>query len=176
MTKPKKLYFAYGSNLHRDQMRLIGVANGLVSSEYTNRCPDSEPVAPYVLHDHRLAFVGAATHRWGPGGVATVIPAAGESVHGALYRISESDEQALDKLEYANRDDPAQGNYLRDESKITYQGEPVLLYVASARLGGENPPSERYLATIRRGYEQWGLPLEALANIKPLAADGGTTG
>jgi len=171
MHKPVKLYFAYGSNLHRDQMRLTGPSNGLVSGEYTNRCPDSEPVAPFVLHGHRLAFVGAATRRWGPGGVATVIPAPGKCVHGALYRISESDEQALDKLEHANLADPAQGNYYRDESLITYEGETVLVYIATARLAGEYPPSERYLATIRKGYEQWGLPLEALAGISPISAD-----
>jgi len=155
---PRKLYFAYGSNLYKPQMQMRTGDSGTGSDEYANRCPDSVEVATYTLREHRLAFVGEGTQRWGRGGVATVIPAAGQAVHGALYRISAADEEVLDGME---------GGYYNDEETITRQGEHVLMYVATAAMGSENPPSAKYLNRIREGYRQWGLPLEALAGIKP---------
>jgi cation transport regulator ChaC len=159
--KPRKLYFAYGSNLHRSQMRAEGADPALVARGRLNRCPDSVDVAPYVLKGFHLAFVGEWTERWGQGGVATVIPAAGSQVHGALYRISARDEAALDRAEGV-----AEGVYYKDELTLSYQDERVLMYVASAKLSPENKPGEAYLRTIRLGYEQWNLPVDVLDGIE----------
>jgi gamma-glutamylcyclotransferase (GGCT)/AIG2-like uncharacterized protein YtfP len=164
--QPGRLYFAYGSNLYRPQMRMPDADSELAHRQRLNRCPDSVPVAPYVLPGFRLAFVGERTERWGRGGVATVIPAAGRQVHGALYRISAGDEAALDRAEGV-----ARGTYYKDQSTISFEGEQVLMYVASAALSPENKPSELYLETIRAGYEQWGLPLQALAGIQAWPAE-----
>lgn len=158
----RKLYFAYGSNLCKPQMRTI---SDCARNEYKNRCPDSVEVGTYTLCEYRLAFVGNGTQRWGTGGVATVIPTAGHVVNGALYRISQADEAVLDVMEGV-----ASGSYYKDETTILLSSEPVLVYVATAAMGSENPPSARYLNRIREGYRQWGLPLDALADIKHYAA------
>ena len=164
--KPSRLYFAYGSNLYRPQMRCDSPDSELARRQRLNRCPDSVPLAPYVLSGFRLAFVGERSQRWGRGGVATVIPAAGCLVHGALYRISALDEAALDRAEGV-----AQGSYYKDQTTIGYEGEPVLMYVATAALSPENKPSALYLETIRAGYKQWGLPLGALDGIEAWPAE-----
>lgn len=112
-----------------------------------------------MLHGFRLAFVGEGTQRWGRGGVATVLAAPESSVHGALYRISAEHEQWLDGFEGV-----AAGSYYRDTRVVSAYGEQVLTYVA-ADPGAENMPSAKYLAVIRQGYVDWGLPLEALADL-----------
>ena len=164
---PAKLYFAYGSNLYKHQMRYNGTGDP-VSGEFSNRCPDSVEVSTFVLENYRLAFVGKSTGRWGAGGVATVIPAPGEVVHGALYRISADDELTLDRMENYIAADPQSGSYSKDETTASFDGEPVMFYVATERQGSEFPPSKMYLETIRKGYEMWGLPLEALSRIEPV--------
>ena len=70
-----KLYFAYGANLHLDNMRW--------------RCPDAVAIQPFHLEDYRLAFSG----------VATILPEQHSRVPGALWAISEADERALDQFE-----------------------------------------------------------------------------
>lgn len=167
--RPTRLYFAYGSNLNKVQMRAAADdASELITDEYRNRCPDSLAVAPFILTGHRLAFVGERTGRWGRGGVATVLPDAGSKVYGALYRISPADEATLDRMEGVDHTDPQSGSYYKATAG-DYLDEPVMLYIATARHGAENPPSARYLATIRRGYEMWGLPMETLAGITACA-------
>ena len=141
-----------------------------LSGEYANRCPDSLEVGTFVLKGFRLAFVGKGTLRWGPGGVATILPAPGSLVHGAIYRISPRDEEQLDRMENYRAEDPRSGSYYKDETAVSYQGEPVMTYIATDRFRDEVPPSEMYLETIRRGYEMWGLPGEVLSEILPLPA------
>jgi hypothetical protein len=145
--EPWRLYFAYGSNLSLAQM--------------LNRCPDAQPVAPFVLRHHRLAFVGERTSRWGCGGVATVLPQTAARVCGALYRLSPGDEATLDRYEGV-----ADGHYVKELSLFTTLGESVLTYVASATAGTENQPNEKYLAVIRQGFLDWKLPVEMLAGIR----------
>lgn len=70
-----ELYFAYGSNMNLDQMAY--------------RCPEAEVVGPVRLKDHKLAFRGA--------GFATILPCAGCSVEGVLWRVTETDERQLDR-------------------------------------------------------------------------------
>ncbi|NJK89039.1 MAG: gamma-glutamylcyclotransferase, partial [Myxococcales bacterium] len=70
------LYFAYGSNLHEPQMTL--------------RCASAVLVEQAILHDHRLTFFGRSS-QWDGGGVATVVPASGAQVPGAIYRLSAED-------------------------------------------------------------------------------------
>ena len=75
------LYFAYGSNMNRNQMAF--------------RCPDAEPVDTLRLLNYRLAFRdnGSGT------GVATILPERGSYVDGVLWRISTEDERHLDHYE-----------------------------------------------------------------------------
>lgn len=147
-----RLYFAYGSNLSLQQMRV--------------RCPGAAPVAAQVLPGYRLAFAGAHTPRWGQGGVATVVPQAGASVHGALYRLNREDELALDGFEGV-----ASGLYRRELQLFANLAVPILVYVANAAIGAENMPNAKYLAVIRQGYLDWGLPLDKLDGLSAYPAE-----
>ena len=162
---PLRLYFAYGSNLNRDQMIAAG-GGSADAGEFSGRCPDCALVAPFVLEDYRLVFVGERTKRWGRGGVATIVPDGGARVHGALYRLSAADEAALDRFERVNAEQPEAANYYKAEQICCYDDEPVYTYIATQRLAPLNRPNQRYLDTIRRGYEQWGLPLSGLEGIE----------
>jgi hypothetical protein len=151
-------------------MRAPGDAKA-ADRQYRGRCPDSLPVAAYRLDGWRLAFVGKRTSRWGRGGVATIVPSAGSSVPGAIYRLSRADEEALDGFEGIEATDPERGSYRKVEALFSFHGEPVFSYIATARLGPENQPNERYLATLRRGYRHWDLPPAGLERVGSYPAE-----
>ncbi|MCP3167324.1 gamma-glutamylcyclotransferase [Corallococcus exiguus] len=77
------LYFAYGSNLDRAQMR--------------TRCPGATVEARATLPGYTLVF-GGFSRRWG-GGVASLQRVRGAHVEGLLYRLDTEDLQALDAYE-----------------------------------------------------------------------------
>jgi gamma-glutamylcyclotransferase (GGCT)/AIG2-like uncharacterized protein YtfP len=77
------VYFAFGSNLNRAQMR--------------HRCPQSRWAGWGFLDHHRLEYVGLSS-KWG-GGVATITPRRGDRVPGYLYYVSPSDLASLDRYE-----------------------------------------------------------------------------
>lgn len=168
--QPQRLYFAYGSNLNREQM-LVAESAGTNEPEYSGRCPDSECVAPYILEGYRLQFVGERTKRWGRGGVATIVPAAAGRVYGALYRVSQADEELLDGYERVDPQSSSAGNYFKAEDVCRHNGEPAFTYIATAKLVTPNHPNQRYLDTIRRGFKQWGLPLNELDGIATYPAE-----
>lgn len=74
---PQSLYLAYGSNMNRAQMAF--------------RCPDAEMVGNVKIEGYRLAF------RYS--GVATLLPEPGGAVDGVLWRISQEDEERLNRYE-----------------------------------------------------------------------------
>jgi len=123
-----KLYFAYGANLNTESMRY--------------RCPDAVEVMPFYLADYRLTFSG----------VASIQPAKGEFVAGALWAISEEDERALDCFEG--------WPMLYRKEIITADGMEIMFY----RMNDERPsePSINYVMTIAEGYQDWDLDLSYL--------------
>ena len=125
-----RLYFAFGSNLSRDAM--------------ARRCPDSRPVAPAILDGWRLTFQG----------VADIEPQALGSTPGAVWKISGSDLERLDRYEGY----PAL--YIRKPLAVRIGDETIsaVTYVMRDRDTYRGLPSREYLATIRQGYEDWGLP------------------
>jgi gamma-glutamylcyclotransferase (GGCT)/AIG2-like uncharacterized protein YtfP len=127
-----RLYFAYGSNLDLDAM--------------ASRCPDSEPVGVATLGGWALTFRG----------VADIEPRKGARTHGAVWRISARDLERLDAYE------GYPGLYRREFVSVQASDGAVraITYVMNDDyLGLPSPP---YYRTIRRGYEQWGLPMLAL--------------
>ena len=128
------LYFAYGSNLDRKAM--------------AHRCPDAWPVGPGTLEGWQLSFQG----------VADILPVPRARTQGALWRISKRDLARLDTYEgypslYGRKRLPV----------LTRAGELLAItYVMREEDGYLGLPSPGYLATIRGGYEQWGLPRIAL--------------
>jgi hypothetical protein len=123
-----KLYFAYGANLNRDNMAW--------------RCPDAVAVQPFYLMDWRLAFSS----------VATIQPSVGERAPGALWAISDRDEQALDVFE-------GWPSLYRKE-RIGQDGLEFMVYIMNSDRPSE--PSGGYVATIAQGYQDWGLDLSDL--------------
>lgn len=130
----KRLYFAYGSNLDHEGM--------------ARRCPDSAPLGHATLEGWQLTFQG----------VADIRRRRGARTHGALWRISGRDLERLDTYEgYPSL-------YGREKLPIL-SGEGELAAVTYLMRDEDHYlglPSSGYLATIRRGYEQWELPLIAL--------------
>ena len=72
------LYFAYGSNLHHEQMK--------------KRCSGCKYLKKHILQDYRLTFRSELC-------VADIEYKKGSSVQGALFEITEKDETCLDKYE-----------------------------------------------------------------------------
>jgi gamma-glutamylcyclotransferase (GGCT)/AIG2-like uncharacterized protein YtfP len=131
------LYFAYGSNLSKVQMHI--------------RCPDAVPVGSLTLEDWTLVFRA----------VADVAASPGDTVHGAVWKLSPSDEATLDQFEGV-----AKGTYRKVYIPIEpfdFAGdhhEDMLVYVMNST--GIMPPTISYLRTIRDGYRDFALPMAAL--------------
>lgn len=130
-----KLYFAYGSNLLKEQMSL--------------RCPKSKPLMEAVLLNYELIFKSNKHGR----GVADVVSKIGGRVHGALYEITASDMRNLDRFEgHPNV-------YVRQTIKInTVEGEKEsIIYIMRPDFTFKYP-NQDYLDKIIKGYEDWGFP------------------
>jgi len=128
----QRRYFAYGSNLSLEGM--------------ASRCPDSEPVGRATLEGWTLTF----------NGVADIERREGARTHGVLWRISDRDLERLDSYEGYPR------LYRRELVSVqTEQGEVVAVtYVMNDDYVGL--PSPSYYEIIKRGYDQWNLPVAAV--------------
>jgi gamma-glutamylcyclotransferase (GGCT)/AIG2-like uncharacterized protein YtfP len=124
-----KLYFAYGANLSIDSMAW--------------RCPDAKPVTAFYLRDWRLEL---HCH-------ATIQPSPGDSVAGALWRITPDCEASLDSFE----------GYPVYYSKRTLiqDGVEFMVYVMNRPLSGS--PGRGYIDLLQEGYQDWQLPHTWLA-------------
>ncbi len=130
-------YFAYGSNLNKEQM--------------LERCPDSKPLFVATLRNYKLVFVGWS-RQW-RGGITSIKPFRGERVLGALYELSDRDLRRLDSYE------GYPGNYNR--LKVTVfdeDSEPVeaITYIKSQQ-SEETQPSKDYLSLVQQGYRDWNI-------------------
>ena len=146
------LYFAYGSNMSRRQMR--------------ERCPDHERVGIAVLKDHALCFPRTSHIR--NCGVAGLIAEPGAEVWGVVYRLNDADLAALDRREGY---DPAKSH---DENRYNRKTVPVLMdgravdclaYLARPE-PGTHVPSAEYMAAIITGAVENGLPPEYVTALK----------
>ena len=152
---PTLWYFAYGSNL--DRRTFLGRRR-------------MQPLATRigVLHDFALRFDLPI----GPGerGVANVAPCPGDHVWGALYQLTHTDAEQLDRTEGVDR-----GFYRRLEIAVVTPD--------AARLGAftyrsefsrpERKPSRRYLGLLLAGAREHGLPADYVERLRawPLAVD-----
>lgn len=147
----KKLYVAYGSNLHLGQMGY--------------RCPDAKVFGTGVVKNHFLTFWG----NWRRNGVATILPGADTDVPVAVWEISASDEKNLDIYEgYPNL-------YRKENIEVTMDDGSVvtaMVYLMNETyLGGsvkmkDSLPSEAYYNTIASGYHSFGFDLKFLSQAR----------
>ena len=117
------LYFAYGSNLHRFQMK--------------RRCKDSFFIKKINLKNFKLTF--RSEYR-----AADIEIKKNSIVPGALYEISKSDEKKLDVYE----DYPI----LYKKFYFYYYEKKIMTYTMT-RKTPFTFPTERYLNIVKRGYK-----------------------
>lgn len=145
------LYFAYGSNLNKRQMR--------------RRCPDSRVVSQAVLHGYRLMFP-RSDGQW-KGGVASIEPDESAHVEGAVYELCDGDIRSLDRYEAV-----ADGEYDRADIWVTLPDDrelQVYTYVATPEPGGPFTPSPGYLQAILEGAREHGLSAQWIDCLRRFA-------
>ena len=150
------LYFAYGSNMSRRQMR--------------QRCPDHECMGKAVLKDHALCFPRSSPIR--NCGVAGLVEEPGAEVWGVVYRLHEEDLAALDRREGYDPSKPSHVNrYNRQTVRVRMDTLEVecLTYFARPE-PGEHVPSADYLGTIIEGAEEAGLPESYVGALRSITA------
>jgi hypothetical protein len=135
-------YFAYGSNLNKEQMK--------------KRCPNSKIFGSSFLFDHELLF---RNYENVPPGYLTVQQKKNSQVPIGIYKISRSDECSLDKYEGVHT------NCYRKELLILKANDENiegLIYIMN------NPqtykPTDEYYNKIKIGYEEWGFDINYLFN------------
>ena len=130
-------YFAYGSNLNKQQM--------------LKRCPGAKARYQAILPNYRLIFTGWS-REW-KGGTASIKPVRGEKVIGAVYEISESDIHHLDRFEdYPATYDRINVLVLKDDGSAT----KATTYI-KRKQSDETKPSVEYLALMKQGYKDWSI-------------------
>ena len=134
----KRLYIAYGSNLHLEQMNY--------------RCPTSTVVGKSELVGYKLIFKGAPTNAY-----ATIEESNGSTVPALVWDIKPQDEHNLDRYEgYPTF-------YYKKNLVIEVGGAEVeaMVYIMNekAQIG---IPSQRYYKTISIGYETAGFDVTFL--------------
>ena len=135
-----QLYFAYGSNLHHEQMR--------------RRCPKCSYVKKYILRNYQLTFRSKY-------GAADIEKKIGKKVYGALYIISKCAERRLDVYE--------EYPTLYKKIYFKYKGKKVMTYTM-CRKTKLVPPTTRYLNVIKQGYKVCKLNIKSLQiALQPLA-------
>ncbi|MSQ35597.1 MAG: hypothetical protein EXR63_00415 [Dehalococcoidia bacterium] len=153
------LYFAFGSHLDGDRLHL--------------HCPSAQLLTAARLADHRLAFSIESRNTW-HGGVADVLPSAGDEVWGALWLVAAAESWALDEQEGLHRDPPA---YRRYPVRVrTLAGDHV--ECRSYRVAAPDPrgfaPSPAFKQTLLRGARACGLPAGYVARLEAIADNGVT--
>lgn len=143
------LYFAYGSNMWLAQMR--------------DRCPGSEVVGVGRLLGHRLAFTRFSKKRSST--VADVVGAPERDVWGAVYRVTSSDLDQLDRDEGVSF-----GAYRRDQVEIVLAegGVQVAWTYTVVNKQPERPPARSYQSILVRGARDHGLPVEYIEQLEAL--------
>ena len=120
------LYFAFGSNLNRKQIK--------------RRCKNSRFISRHILKNYQLVFRSKY-------GAADIQRKKGSSVLGAIYDINKTDEKKLDAYEEFPK------VYVKKYFKIL--GKKVMLYYMSSKTK-QTEPSRRYLSSIIQGYKDCG--------------------
>lgn len=154
------LYFAYGSNLDRDDWADWCARNGQDTEVL-------EPVRPGWLVDHCPAYHYFSRSRGG--GALDVVPARGQVTPGMLFRVPADGWSALDRKEgaptyYAHRTVPVLLTGGSWQTATTYCVTPA------RRQEDFVCPTADYVGIVQRGLSAWGLPGEvhsAVAENRP---------
>lgn len=146
------LYFAYGSNL--DYTRMF------------SRCSSAKVYGKAELYGYRLVFMENNSGRV----VANIVEAEGETVHGVLYDIVDTEIKVLDRyegypfvynrlnigIEYKGKDIEAVVYIMGDTYKYTTK------YGTATIRRGYGVPKQDYFRYILNGYTMFDLPQRKL--------------
>jgi hypothetical protein len=130
--KNKRLYFAYGRNMHVEIM--------------AERCPAARMAGLATLPGYRLLI--------NTRGVSTVVPDSGHTVYGVLWYLTDACEATLDVFEGI-----ANGHYTKEEAQPLVAGDPVgttLIYEATGTEVG--PPKAGYLEALEEAAAHHDFP------------------
>ena len=134
-----KYYIAYGSNLNINQMK--------------RRCPTARVIGTGFIEDCELLFKGSKT-----GGYLTIEKAEGKSLPVAIWKVTEIDEQALDRYEgyptfYYKAD--VEINIKDIKTGKEYRRKAFVYIMHEDREIGM--PSKFYVTTCLEGYKTFGF-------------------
>lgn len=117
-------------------------------------------MCPARLSDYRLTIALPEASPGNQPGWATVTPEKGAETPGALFRLHADDLPALDHFE----DYPAL--YDREDVEIVTADGPLraMLYIMRHPLRAARPAAH-YVETLRQGYQDFDLPMEALEGV-----------
>lgn len=138
-------YFAYGSNMSRGPMQA--------------RCPTAREAGRAVLRGYRFVIMA--------NGYASVVPAAGQDVHGLLWQIAPRDLAALDDYE-----DIAGGLYRHARLPVVQAGASLEALVYLGCETREGLPRAGYIAEVVQAARDCGLPEQYVATLARLAPGG----
>lgn len=134
------LYFAYGSNLDEDQMKL--------------RCPEYKIVGKAQLVGYKLDFTTFSKTR--QCGCADIVASQKDTVWGIVYELSDKDLSSLDKKEgHPNF-------YVRIEVKVQTENQKIIsvyTYEVVKKLEFQKP-SKEYLGLLTKAAEKYNFPLQ----------------
>ena len=145
------LYFAYGPQMERAQMKRL--------------CKGSRFVSAARLTDHQLVFP-RRSDPWG-GGIAGLKPASGKVVEGVLYEVSEEDQKILDLAEGYPR-----SSIRKPVTAENFAGEKVKAFAYFVLGTGDYPPSRRYMETLISGAEEHNLSDPYVAQLAAITTLG----
>ncbi len=150
-------YFAYGSNLSKEQMKNRGIT--VIDTKIAE------------LPEWKLAFT-IYSDTW-KGGVGDIIPDSQKKVEGVVYTIPEEDLKHLDHYEGRKvQDNREVGMYRRQYLPLKKEDgwKTVLTYLVNRTLEHKSnidlKPSKEYLETIISGAEKHGLSEEYLKRLR----------
>lgn len=157
-------YFAYGSNLNVAQLM--------------TRIGKWKAARKAVLKNHKLTF-DICSPSWG-GGVADIVESEGNSVKGAIYRISKEQLYVLDTYEGYNGKG-RQNFYERNEPEcpmpVISQGRKVgvvTYWVANKSAKIEFiKPTNKYMETLVEGLRQHGWDEKVVQEVEAIAKSRG---
>lgn len=149
------LYFAYGSNMEKNQL--------------DNRCPSAKFVSVAKLPDCKFGFTRFSKNR--NCGVMDIIDSPGDEVWGVIFKISARDLKELDKNEGYDPERSIRKNAYCRKKVIVYregkekQKEVVYTYEVVNKSITPIPPSDEYMSLILKGADQWKLPVKYIQKL-----------
>jgi gamma-glutamylcyclotransferase len=117
-------YFAYGSNLWRQQMEA--------------RCPDHREIGQGMVK----GWSWIITTR----GYASIVPSEPDYVLGTVYHLSDTDVENLDVYEGV-----AEGGYFKEMMTVSVEGSELSCLVYVDYVMEEGEPKEEYIGRINNG-------------------------